>query len=525
MEASSTASEAPGKVPRSLRGRLLRFGAVVALTLTLIALGHCCSPHGATVRHRFSDSSSHFVRNINGAMDDDMNDDVGEPIDVVQFLPDRINEARDACRVPNEVLGGVDSWACLATVNETAENQLFWWFVPPVKEEGRSANSVESLEPMTVILWLQGGPGSSSLFGMFGELGPFSLDSRLDLKWREWSWTRKYGMLFVDNPAGTGFSVAQKGEYCDNTRDQVSHQLVSLLQSFYTMFPELQKGDLIVAGESYGGHYTMGLSALLAKQDFIPFIGVSAGNAWIDPVHHVPRYPDVLYNVGLISAIERKQIANYTTRATNHIIANEMSEAFAVWDEMINGDLSGEPSYFANVTGLTDYFNYMRTEEPPEEDLFGKFVDQPHVRRGIHVGSIPFGAHSRDVEMALRSDFMVSFRPEVEQLLNSSVPVLIYNGMLDVIIHPVLTEGMLERLQFPEAKEYHAQGQKIWKDSQGMVAGYWKTAGSLTTVVIRNAGHMVPADQPSHAFHLIDQFVQIAQGKKRGFSHQEDQDL
>ncbi|GBG33814.1 Vitellogenic carboxypeptidase [Hondaea fermentalgiana] len=438
--------------------------------------------------------------------------DVGEAVDLTTFLPDRVQEGRDACRVPNDVLGGEDSWACLATVNETAQNKLFWWFVPPVNEAAKAQRkkAAPELEPMTIILWLQGGPGSSSLFGMFGEMGPFGLGPDLQLSPREWTWARKYGMLFVDNPAGTGFSVAEKGEYCDNTREQVSQQLVSLLRSFYTTFPELRKGKLVVAGESYGGHYTMGLSALLAKQDFVPFLGVSAGNAWIDPVHHVPRYPDVMYNLGIISAVERARIEDYTARATALIKAGRMSEAFTVWDAMINGDLLGAPSYFANVTGLTDYFNYMRMEEPPSEDLFGKFVDQPHVRKGIHVGSIPFGAHSRDVEMALRGDFMVSFRPEVEALLEASVPVLIYNGMLDVIIHPVLTAGMLERLEFPDAASYRAEPQRIWKDKKGVVAGYWKHAGSLTSVVLRGAGHMVPADQPEHAFHLIDTFIERA---------------
>ena len=49
----------------------------------------------------------------------------------------------------------------------------------------------------------------------------------------------------------------------------------------------------------------------------------------------------------------------------------------------------------------------------------------------------------------------------------------------------------------------------LWKvkDDDKEVAGYIKQARSFYLAWVRNAGHMVPAEQPRAAFDLIDRFV------------------
>lgn len=44
------------------------------------------------------------------------------------------------------------------------------------------------------------------------------------------------------------------------------------------------------------------------------------------------------------------------------------------------------------------------------------------------------------------------------------------------------------------------------------VAGYWKHHQSLTTVVLKDAGHMVPRDQPLAAQSMIEAWVQHSLG-------------
>lgn len=51
-----------------------------------------------------------------------------------------------------------------------------------------------------VLLWLQGGPGASSLLGLFLENGPFLVDKDGNLQERPWTWNSKYHMIYIDNP-------------------------------------------------------------------------------------------------------------------------------------------------------------------------------------------------------------------------------------------------------------------------------------------------------------------------------------
>lgn len=55
-----------------------------------------------------------------------------------------------------------------------------------------------------IILWMGGNPGTSSLIGAFGEIGPVYIDSELELHKREISWASTYNLLFIDAPAMTG---------------------------------------------------------------------------------------------------------------------------------------------------------------------------------------------------------------------------------------------------------------------------------------------------------------------------------
>lgn len=79
--------------------------------------------------------------------------------------------AQQLSKVDLEGFNG-DSYAGFLTVNETDNSNMFFWFFPAETDR-------PDLEP--VILWLQGGPGASSMFGLFVEHGPLRVGTRLRL--------------------------------------------------------------------------------------------------------------------------------------------------------------------------------------------------------------------------------------------------------------------------------------------------------------------------------------------------------
>ena len=61
-----------------------------------------------------------------------------------------------------------------------------------------------------LVIWMNGGPGCSSLLGWSQEIGPWALeDGALKFHKNEYAWNKEANILFIEQPAGVGYS------YCD----------------------------------------------------------------------------------------------------------------------------------------------------------------------------------------------------------------------------------------------------------------------------------------------------------------------
>ena len=79
----------------------------------------------------------------------------------------------------------------------------FFWFI--------EARQVPEAAPLTI--FINGGPGSSSMVGLFQEVGPCQVvevaRGRLGTIAREWGWDRSSNVVFIDQPVQVGFSYDQ----------------------------------------------------------------------------------------------------------------------------------------------------------------------------------------------------------------------------------------------------------------------------------------------------------------------------
>jgi hypothetical protein len=78
--------------------------------------------------------------------------------------------------------------------------------------------------------------------------------------------------------------------------------------------------------------------------------------------------------------------------------------AFRIFDALLNGDLINSTSYFYNVTGIKNYFNYLLTNEPEDQGYYVPFITRADRRKQIHVGNISYGFESDKVERMLLND-------------------------------------------------------------------------------------------------------------------------
>ncbi|KOC66387.1 Venom serine carboxypeptidase [Habropoda laboriosa] len=426
--------------------------------------------------------------------------DAGEPLFLTPLIESgQIDEARYKAIVQHKEMLDVSSYAGYFTVNKEYKSNMFFWFFPALHDP----------KTAPIVLWLQGGPGATSMFGLFLENGPFYITSNKTLEMRKYSWSKTHNMLYLDNPVGTGFSFTEDERgYAINETD-VGRDVHTALVQFFKLFGELQSNDFYVTGESYGGKYVPAVSHAIKDynikaQTKINLKGLAIGNGLTDPLNQL-HYGDYLYQLGLVDKNGRDLFHKYEQKGRDLIVQEKYVEAFNVFDELLDGDMTNEPSLYTNLTGFKYYFNYLRTQDTNESDYMVEWLQRADIRKAIHVGNCTFNVESKIVEDHLKPDVMKSIAVLVADL-TQHYKVLLYNGQLDIIVAYPLTENYLQQLKWPGAEKYKtAQRKQWWVEKE--LAGYSKTVDNLTEVLVRNAGHMVPSDQPKWAFDLISRFT------------------
>ncbi|KAI0083180.1 Alpha/Beta hydrolase protein [Irpex rosettiformis] len=138
--------------------------------------------------------------------------------------------------------------------NQPNDTLFFWAFE---REEGSltrssSDNKKEMEEPWGV--WLQGGPGSSSLLGLLFENGPLHVSENYSLFANKFGWNTLADYVWVDQPVGVGFGTVEAGGFAPD-EDQVGIDFFGFLANLVKVFPSLKTRPLYITGESYAGTY------------------------------------------------------------------------------------------------------------------------------------------------------------------------------------------------------------------------------------------------------------------------------
>jgi carboxypeptidase D len=121
-----------------------------------------------------------------------------------------------------------ESYAGLLPIdgNSSNQNQLFFWFFP-------SNNPAASKE---ITIWLNGGPGCSSLDGLLQEHGPFLWQSGTYAPQpNPFAFRNLTNIVYIDQPVGTGYSQFAPGAPAKIVNeDIVASQFAGFWKNFMT---------------------------------------------------------------------------------------------------------------------------------------------------------------------------------------------------------------------------------------------------------------------------------------------------
>jgi hypothetical protein len=218
------------------------------------------------------------------------------------------------------------SYSGFFEVNATDHASLFFWLWPALNGNASAP----------LLVWLQGGPGSSSLFGMLVELGPYRVTTAdLQPAFNPYSWAQTHHVVFVDNPRGTGYSFTDPGTLC-TTWECYGCDFDSFLRQLVSAY-SLQDNDVYITGESYGGHYvpasayTVHANNAAGALPRVNLRGIAVGNGFVAPYEMSQGYADAIYNAGLISGEDYVVAQSYVANITARIQADDFVGASTLY--------------------------------------------------------------------------------------------------------------------------------------------------------------------------------------------------
>lgn len=388
------------------------------------------------------------------------------------------------------------------------DKHLFYWFF-------ESRNDPKN-DP--VVLWLNGGPGCSSLTGLFLELGPSRINEKLELVYNPYSWNANASVIFLDQPVNVGYSYSSSG--VSNTV-AAGKDVYALLTLFFEQFPEYASQDFHIAGESYAGHYIPVFASEISshKKTNINLKSVLIGNGLTDGLTQYEYYRPMACGDGGWPAVLDSQSCEAMDNALPRCqsLIQNCYDSESVWS-CVPASIYCNNALLAPYqrTGQNVYDVRGKCKDSsnlcyPELGWISKWLNEKSVMKALGVEVDSYDSCNFDINrnFLFQGDWMQPFHRLVPGLIEK-FPVLIYAGDADFICNWLGNRAWADALEYPGHKEFKAASTKdlrIDDSKKGRKIGDVKSHGNFTFMRIHAAGHMVPLDQPEASLEFFNRWL------------------
>lgn len=404
------------------------------------------------------------------------------------------------------------------TVDESHGRNLFYYF----------AEAVNASATTPLALWLNGGPGCSSLGGAFSELGPFYPNATGDgLIVNDYAWNQVANVLFLESPAGVGFSYSNDTSDYSTGDAKTAQDSLAFILGWLQEYPEYNSTDFYIIGESYAGHYIPQLATVVLQNNKVPgqaqinLKGIMIGNPLFDPSIDLDyAHLEYAWGHGMISEDTHDAIvqncnysapdyspACYTAQADGYTQSGYLSSYLNPYDVLTDVCITSGSQAFRlmNVAGnIADNIVDNFTADPCIEEEMNTYLNIEAVQSSLHAVETEWDQCTSSIDYS-GNDSNILIAPILANLVNSSLKVWIYSGDADMVIPVIGTRQIVNTL----AKSLSLEAQSTYGQwYQGCQIGGWTiTWGKLVYATVRGAGHMVPGFQPARSLQLFTSFL------------------
>jgi len=427
-------------------------------------------------------------------------------------------------------------------------SNLHYWLVESEKDPATAPT----------VLWLNGGPGCSSLDGFFYEMGPFVINPDNTLTQRPVRWNEKANMVYLEAPVGVGFSYSSTKDYA-NSDDRTAQENMEALELLFTQkFPEYKNNPFFITGESYAGVYVPTTAeAILQSSTYAgaAVSGILVGNGCSGTEVGIcssgsqatySEWSYLLQTPFVSGALKEKankacdwdaaKAGNKNALSFNCIsVLNEASQGidnvnlYNVYGDCTSGGCSGSGQEARgkvpmraplvvedpNNPGVTRKLQRIIPGGPDaciDSTLASNYLNQPSVIEAMHVKAPD---HCWSVCATAAGWSYNSTRTNLPRdtypfLISKLKRVIIYNGDFDACVPYTDGEAWTSGMGFPVKSAWHAWKYTSLSGAVDQVAGYATSydvsalgGGSFEFVTIKGGRHEAPESAPAQSLEML----------------------
>ncbi|GAA5857748.1 hypothetical protein JCM5353_001473 [Sporobolomyces roseus] len=401
---------------------------------------------------------------------------------------------------------------------------FFYWFF-----ESRSKHP----EKDPLVLWINGGPGCSSMTGLLFELGPCSIANEGKNTTRNpYSWTESANVVFLDSPTGVGYSYG--GKAVSNSHD-TALDIYAFFQLFYEKFPKFQKVPFHVSGESYAGTYLPNIASVIHQLNqkkptpsaiTIPLESVLIGNGLTDAYTQFASVPEwscdkggnpygPIFDEQTCASIKGK--VGTCQRLTQYCY-NNPSRFTCVPATLSCWQVAGP----IQQSGLNPYDIRKKCDRDGEDgplcykqlQWIETYMNNPDVRKSLGVSKDrTFESCNMQINQAFQfqGDVTHNTASLIPTLLQDGIRILIYAGDADFMCNSRGNLAWTLALPWSGQNEYVQAKERTYKTLNGKKAGTTRAfapdggAGLFRFLEVSSASHMF--DQPEASLDFFTRWI------------------
>ncbi|CAN8260697.1 unnamed protein product [Cochlearia groenlandica] len=433
-------------------------------------------------------------------------------------------EAAEADRItslPGQPNVTFDQFSGYVTVNKLAGSALFYWLT--------ESSHLPLSKPL--VIWLNGGPGCSSVaYGASEEIGPFRISKGgSGLFVNRFAWNSLSNLLFLEAPAGVGFSYTNRSSDLFDTGDvRTAKDSLEFIIQWLNRFPRYNRREIYITGESYAGHYVPQLAREIMNynkrsKNPINLKGIMVGNAVTD--NHYDNLGTVSYwwSHAMISDRTYHKLIN-TCDFSRQKESDECETLYSYAMDQEFGNIDQYNIYSPPCNKSSDggrggstgrrsmrlphlphsVMRKMAGYDPCTERYAEIYYNRPDVQKALHanITNIPYKwTACSEVLNRNWNDTDSSVLPIYREMIAGGIRVWVFSGDVDSVVPVTATRYSLARLSLSTKVAWYP-----WYVKK-QVGGWTEVYEGLTFATVRGAGHEVPLLKPRAAFELFKYFL------------------